>query len=78
MPNLEYKPAVGSKQPRDAPGCIQIWSMVPALQDKAGKVKEPNRMGCELVLCVEGGPALQVKWMPMGVWDTVSHNEDLA
>jgi transcription factor C subunit 6 len=29
-------------------------------------------MNCELVLCVGGGPALDLKWMPMGAWDDVS------
>lgn len=48
--------------------------MVPALTDSSGRVTEPNRMTCELVLCVEGGPALDVKWMPMGAWDAVSHD----
>jgi transcription factor C subunit 6 len=75
MPNLEYKPTLGSKQPKNTPGCIQIWGMVPALVNAVGIATEPNRMRCELVLCVEGGPALEIKWMPMGAWDAVSDCE---
>lgn len=74
MPNLEYKPTLGSRQPSDAPGCIQIWGVIPAPKDAAGRVREPTRMKCELVLCVEGGPAVELKWMPMGAWDAVSND----
>lgn len=73
MPNLDYQPTLGAKQPSDTRGCIQIWGMRHALLDAGGKVTQPNEMRCELVLCVEGGPALEIKWMPMGAWDTVSH-----
>lgn len=53
-------PAIGGRCPPDTPGAIQIWS-VPSAGDQS-----PT---CEIVLCVDGGPATEVKWMPMGAWD---------
>lgn len=51
---------IGSRCAPDTPGAIQIWSV-------------PSTGGatpaCELVLCFDGGPASDVKWMPMGAWD---------
>ena len=35
---------------------------------------EDGRMKCELVLCLDSGPATDVKWMPLGAWDDVSPN----
>jgi hypothetical protein len=39
--------------------------------EKDGDTKETIR--CETVLCIEGGAAMQIKWMPLGAWDEVRH-----
>jgi len=35
-------------------------------------------MQCEAVLCVKGGAALDLKWMPLGARDAVSEQRDVA
>lgn len=72
MPHIDYKPAMGTKQPASTPGCIQIWAAQSPVIDVRGNISEAGGMNCELVLCIKGGPALEVKWMPMGAWDAVS------
>ncbi|KLT42280.1 hypothetical protein CC85DRAFT_285684 [Cutaneotrichosporon oleaginosum] len=57
---LPQDAAIGSRCAPETPGAIQIWS-VPAAGDST-----PT---CEVVLCFEGGPATEVKWMPLGAWD---------
>ncbi|BEJ11379.1 hypothetical protein CspHIS471_0108010 [Cutaneotrichosporon sp. HIS471] len=51
---------IGGRCAPDTPGAIQIWS-VPSAGDATPR--------CEIVLCIEGGPASDLKWMPMGGWD---------
>lgn len=51
--------AIGSRGPPDAPGVIQVWTVN----------HEANKARCGLVLCLEGGAALDLKWMPLGAWD---------
>lgn len=72
MPHIDTRPAMGARYASDAPGCIQIWSVTRPLLDGAGTVVDAGGMRCELVLCIEGGPATFVKWMPLGAWDVVS------
>ena len=59
LPGLSYDPYIGMRVASDTPGSIQIWSMD----------KDDTR--CEMVLCVDGGPVMEVKWMPLGAWDDV-------
>ena len=33
-------------------------------------------MRCEMVLCVEHGNAMDIKWMPIGAWDEVDEMVD--
>lgn len=63
---------MGQKHPAATPAAIQIWSVVAPLLDQPSEGQgEPGKMRCEMVLCVRGGPAMQLKWMPMGAWDEV-------
>lgn len=72
LPNIDTQPTMGEKRPADAPASIQIWSVVAPLTDHPTEGhSEPGKMVCEMVLCVRGGPAMQLKWMPMGAWDEV-------
>ena len=65
MPHIDTSPAMGERWPRETPGGIQIWSVVPGEADLKGEMR------CEMVLCVDGGAAWDVKWMPLGAWDEV-------
>ena len=65
--DLEDRPAIGVRRPRSDKAAIQIWSL-----DTDRSSGEPgNRMRCELILCIQGGAALDLKWMPMGARDEV-------
>ncbi|KAH9931712.1 uncharacterized protein BXZ73DRAFT_90130 [Epithele typhae] len=73
FPSVDYSPTVGSRIQRPSPGCIQIWSLGPSTDtdsmdvDSAGQSSTDDRgeMCCEMVLCVDGGPAFEVKWCPL-------------
>ncbi|KIR62394.1 hypothetical protein I314_03334 [Cryptococcus bacillisporus CA1873] len=65
------------KCPPETKGSIQIWSLLPPKQSESIEKEEDLAMGgensggmaCELVLCIQGGNAMQIRWMPLGVWD---------
>jgi transcription factor C subunit 6 len=73
MPNLETKAAIGEKWPVDSPASIQIWGAAPPILNSSDEVLVEGHMSCELVLCIGGGPVIDLKWMPLGAWDDVSH-----
>lgn len=68
------------KCPPETKGSIQIWSLLPPKQPESTEEEQDLAMGgensggmaCELVLCIQGGNAMQIRWMPLGVWDEVS------
>ncbi|WWC64454.1 uncharacterized protein I303_107064 [Kwoniella dejecticola CBS 10117] len=71
LPHLDTRPHMAEKWPRTSKGSIQIWSLGPASSgdvpmDGSGYT---SQMKCEMVLCINGGPAMEIKWMPLGVWD---------
>lgn len=72
MPHLDTKASIGHKWPTNSPASIQIWGAAPPILDSQDKLIVEGHMNCELVLCVGGGPALDLKWMPLGAWDDVS------
>jgi hypothetical protein len=74
LPSLDSQPAIGDKWAPDSKGCIQIWAAVPPTVNEKGAVIDGGSARCELVLCVDGGPVHDLKWMPMGAWDDVSRS----
>jgi transcription factor C subunit 6 len=62
---------MGDKWSSDSRGSIQIWGATPPIVDEKGSTKDEGSARCELVLCVQGGPVHDLKWMPMGAWDDV-------
>ncbi|OCF32212.1 hypothetical protein I316_06126 [Kwoniella heveanensis BCC8398] len=77
LPHIDTCPAMFEKWPRTSKGSIQIWSHSstpgPSVHQGADQpmdgTPQKGGMKCELVLCVQGGPLMEIKWMPMGVWD---------
>ncbi|KIP08890.1 hypothetical protein PHLGIDRAFT_68606 [Phlebiopsis gigantea 11061_1 CR5-6] len=71
----DYAPLIGEKEAR--PACIQIWSISPAAQsnnDTAGgqsKVEDPGCMRCDMILCIDNGPAYDLKWCPLPSNDSI-------
>ncbi|KAF8908364.1 hypothetical protein CPB85DRAFT_1522196 [Mucidula mucida] len=60
FPTKNHSPDVGVRAPRPALASIQIWAC-----DASG-------MRCETVLCIESGPAYDLKWCPLPSHDKVS------
>ena len=62
-------------KPRPSPACVQIWSLCSS-QDPSGSQTSQDKgiMKCEMILCLESGPAQELKWCPLpshdslGVW----------
>ncbi|OCH93813.1 hypothetical protein OBBRIDRAFT_817558 [Obba rivulosa] len=77
FPSRDHSPVIGSRVQRPAPACIQIWSLgpsqEPATNDNAekktgkgtGREDDAGEVQCEMVLCLDAGPALEVKWCPL-------------
>ncbi|WVO21103.1 uncharacterized protein IAS62_002407 [Cryptococcus decagattii] len=79
LPHLSDQPKMFDKCPPETKGSIQIWSLLPPKQPESTEEEQDLAMGgensggmaCELVLCIQGGNAMQIRWMPLGVWDEV-------
>ncbi|WVR00359.1 hypothetical protein IAU59_007502 [Kwoniella sp. CBS 9459] len=85
LPHIDTRPAMSEKWPRTSKGSIQIWSLSPTptsdptsqsqiypnpgSDQPMSTEKQMGGMTCEMVLCVQGGPVMEIKWMPMGVRD---------
>ncbi|KAK0496724.1 hypothetical protein EDD18DRAFT_1309270 [Armillaria luteobubalina] len=60
FPTSEHSPEIGVREPRPLYACIQIWSLT------------PEGLSCELVVCIDSGPAHELKWCPLPSHDTIS------
>ena len=73
FPSSSHSPEIGAKAPRPFRACIQIWSLSPSQEDVAPKKRDDNgEMKCEMVLCLDGGPAYKLRWCPLPSHDLVS------
>ncbi|KAF9450261.1 hypothetical protein P691DRAFT_774066 [Macrolepiota fuliginosa MF-IS2] len=76
FPSKLHSPEIGAKVLRPSYTCIQIWSLSKETNSQsangASSSKKPNagRMRCEMVLCIEDGPAHDLKWCPLPSHDT--------
>lgn len=61
------EPTTGGRCDASVQGSIQIWS-VPFTDDNTPPSSTQSAR-CEVVLCLDGGPVSDVKWMPIGAWD---------
>ncbi|KAJ7695972.1 hypothetical protein B0H17DRAFT_1198295 [Mycena rosella] len=69
FPTASHSPDVGVKVERPALACIQIWTLSPT---KPGvNKKDSGVMKCAMVLCVDSGPAHDLKWCPLPSHDSV-------
>ena len=85
FPSRNYSPMIGSRVQRPSHASIQIWSLSPSKPmndamnvDGAGPSNaaptppdDAGEMHCEMVLCVESGPAFELKWCPLPSNDPV-------
>ena len=67
LPSRTHSPEIGIKVPRPSRACIQLWSLGPS----AGSDDDKGEMRCEMVLCIDSGSALELKWCPLPSHDSV-------
>lgn len=77
FPSSSHSPEIGVKAPRPSKACVQIWSLSPSQNDDGMDVEDEEyddngEMKCEMVLCLDGGPAYELKWCPLPSHDLVS------
>ncbi|KAJ7264024.1 hypothetical protein B0H12DRAFT_1102556 [Mycena haematopus] len=66
-----HSPDIGLKVKRPAPACIQIWTLSPTKPGFSDKT-DKGVMRCALVLCIDSGPAHDLKWCPLPSHDSVT------
>ena len=70
LPSRAHSPEIGIKVTRPSRSCIQLWSLGPSASvGQSGDDK--GEMHCEMVLCMDSGPALELKWCPLPSHDPV-------
>ncbi|KAH7889341.1 hypothetical protein F5I97DRAFT_1993652 [Phlebopus sp. FC_14] len=79
FPTRSHAPSIGVKAQRPTPACVQIWALRPRERDpNAMEEDEPSQEGaetkCEMVLCLEGGPAQEIKWCLLPAHDPWEDN----
>lgn len=70
-----HSPLATQKLSRPSPACIQIWSFGPPTnspEEERVQRSPDGREGvvqCEMILCLEDGPAQEIKWCPLPAHD---------
>ncbi|KAF8177239.1 hypothetical protein BJ912DRAFT_986062 [Pholiota molesta] len=70
FPSQSHSPDIGRKVSRPSYACIQIWALSSARKStspRKNSLKSPDfgRMKCEMVICIDSGPAYDLKWCPL-------------
>ncbi|KAH9833074.1 uncharacterized protein C8Q71DRAFT_713586 [Rhodofomes roseus] len=72
FPSNTHSPVIGVRAQRPMHACIQIWSLSRSADamdvDEITDVDngdDPGEMRCEMVVCIESGPAFELKWCPL-------------
>ncbi|KZT23993.1 hypothetical protein NEOLEDRAFT_1170475 [Neolentinus lepideus HHB14362 ss-1] len=86
FPSRSHSPDIGAKVARPTHACIQIWSLSPSSEDvemsdanedeNEGSEHDTGQMKCELVVCIESGPAHELKWCPLPAHDSFQQKCD--
>jgi transcription factor C subunit 6 len=63
-----HSPEIGIKVPRPERACIQLWSLGPGVGESGD---DKGAMRCNMILCIDSGPALELKWCPLPSHDSV-------
>ncbi|KAJ3511591.1 hypothetical protein NLJ89_g4010 [Agrocybe chaxingu] len=76
FPSHSHSPDIGRKVARPSFACIQIWSLSsirnPSSRKSPSKKPDYGQMKCEMVVCLDTGPAYDVKWCPLPSHDPES------
>lgn len=76
FPSHSHSPDIGRRVCRPSYACIQIWSLESTQEFPSGgkaPSQTPDRglMKCKMVLCLDSGPAYDLKWCPLPSHDSV-------
>ncbi|KAH9950220.1 hypothetical protein B0H21DRAFT_561975 [Amylocystis lapponica] len=85
FPSQMHEPLIGVRVKKPAHACIEIWSLSsppnaihrdnPANVNREAGSKTTHRlhgeMRCEMVVCIDSGPAFELKWCPLPSNDAV-------
>ncbi|KAL4259264.1 General transcription factor 3C component [Pleurotus pulmonarius] len=66
LPSRTYSPEIGVRIPRPTLSCIQIWAF------GNDETSESSKVTCEMVLCLDSGPAHELKWCPLPSHDMMT------
>ncbi|KIK97454.1 hypothetical protein PAXRUDRAFT_10176 [Paxillus rubicundulus Ve08.2h10] len=74
VPSRSHAPSIGAKVSLPSPACVQIWALGLSIPDENAiddddPRRDPAEIRCEMVLCLEGGPAQDIKWCPLPAHD---------
>ncbi|XP_006457753.1 hypothetical protein AGABI2DRAFT_114796 [Agaricus bisporus var. bisporus H97] len=68
FPTSSHSPEIGAKVSRPSYSCIQIWSLSSPESNSSraagSRAQNSPKMQCEMILCIESGPAHDLKWCP--------------
>jgi len=70
LPSRTHSPEIGIKVPRPSHACVQLWSLGPS-EGAETSDDDKGEMRCEMVMCIDSGPALELKWCPLPSHDSV-------
>ena len=77
FPSHSHSPEIGRRVSRPSPASIQIWSLSPTQRTRDSDSMDVDQdddsgvMKCELIICIDGGPAHELKWCPLPSYDKV-------
>ncbi|KAJ7729652.1 hypothetical protein DFH07DRAFT_178308 [Mycena maculata] len=71
FPTATHSPDVGVKVARPYLACIQIWTLGPTKPGFTNKT-DAGVMKCVMVLCIDSGPAHDLKWCPLPSHDSIN------
>ncbi|KAJ7164647.1 hypothetical protein C8R43DRAFT_1095171 [Mycena crocata] len=64
-----HSPDIGVKSERPGLACIQIWTLSPT--PGVSSKKDVGELKCAMVLCIDSGPAHDLKWCPLPSHDSI-------
>ncbi|KAF7299226.1 Pre-mRNA splicing factor [Mycena indigotica] len=74
LPTASHAPEVGVKAARPVSACVQIWTLSPTNPAVLSE-DDPGIMKCVMVLCIDSGPAFDLKWCPLPCHDPIASKQ---
>ncbi|KAK7463100.1 hypothetical protein VKT23_007685 [Stygiomarasmius scandens] len=67
FPSASHSPEIGVRVKRPFPACIQVWSLSQSTTNAtdSNASADSGKMKCEMIVCIDSGPAQELKWCPL-------------